>query len=157
MTEMNQVNLKSDNIFSDNSIKKCEDKVIYEEPIKKDNSTISIEKKNKKPMLLMNKVYSEKQTEVATNTLIYGFNCTGVTLGALSLIVVPNIKGLTVNQTIFLEVLGASLLSFCLVKCVKGLIKIGCPLNGKPPLIEDDDVIEETKEEDQSKRLIIKK
>lgn len=119
-----------------NGIKKEEKTII---PVVNNNNLIV--KKSKKEYKIWNKPLNEKQSEVSTNTIIFGINCTGTTLGLTSMLLGFGLKGLTINQSKILEYIGAGLFSFCAVKCVKCLVRIGCPLDGKPPLVDDDEEI----------------
>lgn len=93
--------------------------------------------KKQLPNIVLYKQFNSQQSAILTNTVIYGMNFAGVVLGITSLLAGLGIEGLTINQSYILELAGAGLLSFCTVKCIKCMVKIGCPLDGKEALIPD--------------------
>lgn len=114
-----------------------DENIIYAEPISVNNMQNTAVSKKQLPNIVLFKELNNQQSAVTKNTLKFGFNLTGVVAGITSLLTGLGVKGLTVNQSLLLELLGAGLLSFCAVKCVKCLVRIACPLDGKEALIPD--------------------
>lgn len=126
-------------VISTNEENDCS--LVYAKPIPGNNMQETIVPKKQLPNIVLFKELNNQQSAVTTNTLKFGFSLTGVVAGITTLLTGLGVKGLTVNQSLLLELLGAGLLSFCAVKCVKCLVRIACPLDGKEALIPDSEDI----------------